>query len=70
MRSMEAPVVPMKEARSAPTPRKAVFVRGVAWRSPSSDDPPEITKRLAQQDDERHVVEGGVEERLSGRATR
>ncbi len=44
MSSIEAPVVPTKEARTAPTPRNAAFVRGVASRSPSSRMPPEITK--------------------------
>ena len=46
MSSMEAPVVPMKEARREPTARKAVFTAGRASRSPSSITPPEITKRL------------------------
>ena len=45
MSSIEAPVVPTKEASSAPTPRKPAFVRGVASRSPSRRIPPEITKR-------------------------
>ena len=44
MRSIEAPVVPTKEARSAPRPRNAALVRGVASRSPSRRIPPEITK--------------------------
>jgi len=47
-RSMEAPVVPMKEARSAPTNRKAVLTRGVAARSPSRKTPPEITNSVAR----------------------
>ncbi len=43
MRSIEAPVVPMNDASSAPRPRNAAFVRGVASRSPSMKMPPEIT---------------------------
>ncbi len=46
MSSMEAPVVPMREARSEPAARKAVFTAGRASRSPSSITPPEITNRL------------------------
>ena len=45
IRSIDAPVVPTKDASSAPMPRNAVFVRGVASRSPSRKMPPEITKR-------------------------
>jgi hypothetical protein len=44
MRSMEAPVVPTNDARAAPSPRNAAFVRGVASRSPSRRMPPEITQ--------------------------
>ena len=48
IRSIEAPVVPMNEARIDPAARKAVLVRGVAIRSPRSRIPPEITKRPAR----------------------
>jgi len=40
---MDAPVVPMKEASSDPTPRKAAFTPGVASRSPSMSTPLEMT---------------------------
>jgi hypothetical protein len=43
MRSIDASVVPIKDARSAPPARKAAFVRGVPGRSPSRKTPPEIT---------------------------
>ena len=43
MSSIEAPVVPTNEARRAPRPRNAAFVRGLASRSPSRRIPPEIT---------------------------
>ena len=39
----DAPVVPIHEASAAPSARKAVFVTGVASRSPRSRMPPEIT---------------------------
>ncbi len=42
--SIEAPVVPTKDAQSAPVPSRSAFVRVVACRSPSSRIPPEITK--------------------------
>jgi len=41
IRSMAAPVVPMKLASRPPTVRKAVLVEGVAARSPSIRTPPE-----------------------------
>ena len=41
--SIEAPVVPMKEARTAPVPRNVLFTAGVASRSPRSRIPPAIT---------------------------
>ena len=46
IKSTDAPVVPMREARTEPTARKAVFVRGVASRSPVARMPPETTNRL------------------------
>jgi len=46
MRRMEAPVVPMSEARTAPTARKAAFTLGRASTSPVTTMPPEITNRL------------------------
>ena len=41
--SMDAPVVPMNEAITAPNARKVVLVSGVASRSPRRRIPPEIT---------------------------
>jgi hypothetical protein len=41
--SIEAPVVPTKDARSAPSARNAVLMEGVALRSPLRRMPPEIT---------------------------
>ena len=41
--SMEAPVVPMSDARAAPVPRNALFTAGVPSRSPRSRIPPAIT---------------------------
>ena len=41
--TIEAPVVPMTEARIEPVARKAVLVSGVASRSPRSSIPPVIT---------------------------
>ncbi len=46
--SMEAPVVPTAEARTAPTARKVELTSGVAMRSPRSRTPPEITKSAAR----------------------
>ena len=40
MSSIDAPVVPMNEAMSAPNARNAVFVAGVATRSPRTRIPP------------------------------
>ncbi len=45
--SMEAPVVPTKDARSPPSARKPVLVAGVATRSPRSRMPPETTNSPA-----------------------
>jgi len=41
--TMEAPVVPMREARAAPAARKAQLTSGVASRSPRSRIPPATT---------------------------
>ena len=49
MRSTEAPVVPTREARSAPTARNAVLTAGRAGMSPVMSTPPEITNRLASR---------------------
>jgi hypothetical protein len=46
--SIDAPVVPISEARAAPTPRNVVLTRGVASTSPRSNTPPEITYRPAR----------------------
>jgi hypothetical protein len=43
MSSIEAPVVPTKDASRLPRARKAVFTSGVASRSPRSKTPPAIT---------------------------
>ena len=42
--SIAAPVVPTNEARTPPTARKAVLLRGVALMSPSRWMPPETVK--------------------------
>ena len=47
--SMEAPVVPTKDARTPPRTRNPVLVTGVASRSPRSRMPPEITNRPASK---------------------
>jgi hypothetical protein len=49
MRRTEAPVVPTRDARTAPTARKAVFTAGRAWMSPVTSTPPETTNRLASR---------------------
>ena len=49
IRSIEAPVVPTNEASADPSARNAVFVSGVAARSPLSRMPPEITKSPARR---------------------
>ena len=41
--SIEAPVVPTREASRVPVARKAVFTSGVASRSPVRRTPPAIT---------------------------
>jgi hypothetical protein len=49
IRSIEAPVVPMKDASTDPSARNTVLVRGVATRSPRSRTPPEITNSPARR---------------------
>ena len=63
MSSIEAPVVPTNEASSAPMPRNAAFVRGVASQVALEHDAARDDEEPAQQHDERHVVGGGVPER-------
>ena len=47
IRTIEAPVVPIRLAANAPTARTPVLTAGRARRSPLSWSPPEITYRLA-----------------------
>jgi len=47
MRSIAAPVVPMKLASTAPTARKRMLLRGVASGSPVTYTPPEIVNSAA-----------------------
>ena len=43
IRSIEAPVVPRKEARTLPAARKAVLTSGVALQVAAEAEPPAIT---------------------------
>ena len=49
MRSMLAPVVPMKLARTAPMNRNMVLTSGVALRSPLRTMPPEMMNRAVRR---------------------
>ena len=45
--SIDAPVVPISDASTPPSARKAVLLRGMARRSPSRWMPPQITNSAA-----------------------
>ena len=61
--SMEAPVVPTKDARTPPSARKPVLVAGVAHEVAAQQDAARDDEEPGQQHDERDVVLGGVQER-------